>query len=90
MMPACTPGCGCVDAVNAVQDPPLLYNLDIDPQERLLRDPATDPVAAAALAVIIAERDKHLAEIVYAPSAVDTRYASAEMAGSAVTRSNGP
>ena len=67
-----TIGCGCADFLSERHDPPLLYNLDVDPGERYLRDPATDPAAAAALAVILAERDKHLAELVPGPSQVDT------------------
>ena len=65
-------GCSCLDALNQVQDPPLLFNLDIDPAERLPRDVVADPEAAAALAIILAERDKHLAQLVVGPTQVDT------------------
>ena len=67
-----TIGCGCADCLSERHDPPLLYNLDIDPGERYVLDPACDLQAAAALEVILAERSMHLAEVVPGPSQVDT------------------
>ena len=65
--------CFCLDVFSNFHDPPLLYNVDEDPSERFLRDPATDPAAAAALDRVQQALAAHLAELVPAPTQVDTR-----------------
>ena len=64
--------CFCLDIFSDFHDPPLLYNVDEDPSERFLRDPATDPAAAAALERVQQALAAHLAELVPAPTQVDT------------------
>ena len=67
-----TQGCGCDESVSVRHDPPLVYNLDVDPGEKYARDLATDAEAAAALAAMLEDRTRHEAALVPAPSQCDT------------------
>ena len=52
----------------AGHEPPLLYDVEVDPTEAYPLDPATDPAAAAALAAIDALAAAHLEEMLPLPA----------------------